>query len=129
MSAMAQSGHLNNLPRTNIEFPGVISLIRYRGVFSRKTGMRRREFISIFGGAVALPLAAYGQQRSKNVAQIGFLTRKTDASVASQINAFRQGLQDLGWVEGKNITIQFRDAGGQLDRLGRLAGRARSLLM
>ena len=83
--------------------------------------MRRREFISIFGGAVALPLAAYGQQRSKNVAQIGFLTRKTDASVASQINAFRQGLQDLGWVEGKNITIQFRDAGGQLDRLGRLA--------
>jgi putative ABC transport system substrate-binding protein len=46
---------------------------------------------------------------------------KTDASVASQINAFRRGLQELGWVEGKNIGIQYRDAGGQLDRLDRLA--------
>jgi putative tryptophan/tyrosine transport system substrate-binding protein len=83
--------------------------------------MRRREFISLLCSAVALPLSAYGQQRSRNVAQIGFLTRKTDASVASQINAFRQGLQDLGWVEGANIAIQYRDAGGQLDRLGPLA--------
>jgi ABC-type uncharacterized transport system substrate-binding protein len=83
--------------------------------------MRRREFISLFGSAVALPLSAYGQQQSRNVARIGLLTRKTDASVAGQIDAFRQGLQDLGWVEGKNIAIQYRDAGGQLDRLGPLA--------
>jgi putative ABC transport system substrate-binding protein len=84
--------------------------------------MQRREFITLVGGTVAAwPLAAYAQQRSGNVARIGFLTRKTDASVASQIDAFRQGLQDLGWVEGKNISIQYRDAGGQVDRLGPLA--------
>jgi hypothetical protein len=66
--------------------------------------MKRRTFIALLGGAAsAWPLAAYAQQRSGNVARIGFLTRKTDASVASQIDAFRQGLQDLGWVEGKNI--------------------------
>jgi ABC-type uncharacterized transport system substrate-binding protein len=84
--------------------------------------MRRREFITLLGGAAsAWPLAAYAQQRSGNVARVGFLTRKTDASVASQIDAFRQGLQDLGWVEGKNIGIQYRDAAGQVDRLVPLA--------
>lgn len=89
--------------------------------------MRRREFIGLLGGAAALPFAAYGQQRPGPVAQIGFLTRKTDASVASQINAFRQGLQDLGWTEGKNITIQYRDAGGEVDRLGPLAAELAAL--
>ena len=69
----------------------------------------------------ACPLAAYAQQRSGNIARIGFLTRKTDASVSSQIDAFRQGLHDLGWVEGKNIGIEYRDADGQVDRLRPLA--------
>src|SRR5207344_1805610 len=81
----------------------------------------------ILGGVAALPLATYAQQRSGYVARIGFLTHKTDASVASQIDAFRQGLHDLGWVEGKNIGIQYRDAGGQLDRLGPLAAELVSL--
>ena len=83
--------------------------------------MRRREFMSILGGVATWPLAAYAQQRSGNVARIGFLTRKTDASVSSQIDAFRQGFHDLGWVEGKNIRIVYRDAGGQVDRLRPLA--------
>ena len=83
--------------------------------------MRRREFIYVLGGVAAWPLASYAQQRSENIARIGFLTRKTDASVASQIDAFQQGLHDLGWVEGKNIGIEYRDAGGQVDRLGPLA--------
>jgi ABC-type uncharacterized transport system substrate-binding protein len=84
--------------------------------------MKRRDFITLLGGAAsAWPLAAYAQQQSENVARIGFLTRKTDASVAGQIDAFRKGLQDLGWVEGKNIGIQYRDAGGQVDRLVPLA--------
>ncbi len=96
-------------------------------VLNRATTMRRREFIGLLGGAAALPFAAYGQQRPGPVAQIGFLTRKTDASVASQINAFRQGLQDLGWTEGKNITIQYRDAGGEVDRLGPLAAELAAL--
>jgi putative ABC transport system substrate-binding protein len=51
----------------------------------------------------------------------GFLTRKTDASVSAQIDAFRQRLHDLGWVEGKSISIIYRDADGQLDRLRTLA--------
>ena len=83
--------------------------------------MRRREFIIILGGVATWPLAAYAQQRSGNVARIGLLTRKTDASVSSQIDAFRQGLHDLGWVEGRNIGRAAREAGGQVDRLRPLA--------
>ena len=84
--------------------------------------MRRRDLIMLLGGvALAWPLDAVAQRPTGKIAQIGFLTRKSDASVASQIDAFRQGLQDLGWVEGKNIGIQYSDAGGQLDRLGPFA--------
>src|SRR5262245_36952465 len=84
--------------------------------------MRRREFIKVIGGgAAAWPLAAVAQQHSNKVPRIGFLTRKTDASVSTQIEAFRQGLRDLGWVEGKSINIEYRDAEGQLDRLPAVA--------
>jgi putative ABC transport system substrate-binding protein len=88
--------------------------------------MRRRVFICLLGGVAAWPLSAHAQQRP---ARIGFLTRKTDASVASQIEAFRQALQALGWVEGKTITIQYRDAGGEVDRLGPLAAELVALNM
>src|SRR6478752_2246263 len=88
--------------------------------------MRRRDFICLLGGVAAWPLSAHAQQRP---ARIGFLTRKTDASVASQIDAFRQALQALGWVEGKTITIQYRDAGGEVDRLGPLAAELVALNM
>jgi putative ABC transport system substrate-binding protein len=54
--------------------------------------------------------------------RIGFLTRETDASVWTQIAAFRQRLGELGWVEGKNIGIVYRDARGHFDRLRALAG-------
>jgi putative ABC transport system substrate-binding protein len=83
--------------------------------------MRRRDFLGLAGGAVvARPIGALAQPSGK-VARIGFLTRKTDASVSTQIEAFRQGLRDLGWVEGKSITIEYRDAEGQADRLRALA--------
>jgi putative ABC transport system substrate-binding protein len=86
--------------------------------------MRRRAFITLLGGAAASsflwPLAARAQQGGR-LRRIGLLTRKTDASVAAQIDAFRDGLRDLGWVEGKSASIEFRDAGGQLDRLRPLA--------
>jgi putative tryptophan/tyrosine transport system substrate-binding protein len=82
--------------------------------------MRRRTFITLLGGA-AWPLAARAQQQSGRIARIGLLTRKTDASVSVQIDAFRQGLADLGWVEGKNIRIEHRDAEGRADRLPALA--------
>ena len=83
--------------------------------------MKRRKFISFLGGAVAWPLAAGAQQELRKAPRIGFLTRATDASVSTQIDAFRQGLRDLGWVEGKSISIEYRDAAGQADRLPALA--------
>jgi putative tryptophan/tyrosine transport system substrate-binding protein len=83
--------------------------------------MKRREFITLLGGsAVAWPIIARAEQAGRP-RRIGVLTRKIDASVAAQIDAFRDGLRDLGWVEGKSATIEFRDAGGQLDRLRPLA--------
>src|SRR6516225_6716788 len=83
--------------------------------------MRRREFIAGLFIATALPLAVRAQQTISKMRRIGFLTRKTDASVSAQIDAFRQRLRDLGWVEGKSISIEYRDADGQLDRLRALA--------
>jgi putative tryptophan/tyrosine transport system substrate-binding protein len=84
--------------------------------------MKRREFITLFGGAaVAWPFVARAQQELRKATRIGFLTRATDASVSTQIDAFRQGLRDLGWVEGKSVSIEYRDAKGQADRLPALA--------
>ena len=81
--------------------------------------MRRREFIAGFCIATALPARA--QQTTSKMRRVGFLTRETDASVSTQIDAFRQRLGELGWVEGKTINIVYRDASGQLDRLATLA--------
>jgi putative ABC transport system substrate-binding protein len=84
--------------------------------------MKRREFITLLGGAAATwPLAARAQQELRKAPRIGFLTRATDASVSTQIDAFRQGLRDLGWVEGKSISVEYRDAEGHADRLPALA--------
>ena len=60
--------------------------------------MRRREFITVLGGAAAgWPLAARAQRQPAKIFRIGLLTRKTDAAVSSQIDAFREGPRDLGW--------------------------------
>src|SRR5450759_3679045 len=89
--------------------------------------MRRREFITLLGGAALAagafvsPQISFAQQELRKAPRIGFLTRAADASVSTQIDAFRQGLRDLGWVEGKNISIEYRDAEGQADRLSALA--------
>jgi ABC-type uncharacterized transport system substrate-binding protein len=84
--------------------------------------MQRREFITLLGGAaVAWPLGALAQQPLPKARRIGFLTRYSDASVSAQIDAFRQGLRDLGWLEGKSISIEYRNADGQVDRLPMLA--------
>ena len=84
--------------------------------------MKRRDFIvGLLGGAaVASPLAGQAQSDGKAL-RIGFLTRKTDASVSAQIDAFRRGLRDLGWLEGKSINIEYRNADGNLERLLPLA--------
>jgi putative tryptophan/tyrosine transport system substrate-binding protein len=82
-------------------------------------GIRRREFVGLIGGAAAWPIAARGQQPMTPV--IGFL-RSTPASSSGYIvDAFRQGLSDAGLIEGKNVTVDYRWADNQVDRLSVLA--------
>jgi ABC-type uncharacterized transport system substrate-binding protein len=82
-------------------------------------GMRRREFVSLFGGAAAWPLAANAQQQAMPV--IRFLSGQSPESSAHLVAAFHRGLQDTGYAEGRNVTIEFRWAFGQSDRLPALA--------
>ena len=83
-------------------------------------GMRRREFVSLFGGAViALPVAARAQQAAMPV--IGFMSPRSPEDSVPLVAAFRQGLGEIGFVEGQNIAIEFRWARGQYDLLPALA--------
>src|SRR5262245_66090866 len=68
--------------------------------------LRRRDFITLLGGAAACPLAARAQQATK-VARIGFLGLAPVVSAAPRVDALRTGLRELGQVEGKNFVIEF----------------------
>jgi putative ABC transport system substrate-binding protein len=82
--------------------------------------MKRRDFITLLGGAVAAhPLVASAQQPSIPV--IGFLNSATAESFGPQLAAFRQGLQEIGYAEGRNVAIEFRWAKSQYDQLPRMA--------
>ncbi len=82
--------------------------------------MRRREFITLLGGAAAAwPLAARAQQAGK-VHRIGFLGSATAAGSANAVESLREGLREYGYVEGTNITIEFRWAEGVYERLPHL---------
>jgi putative tryptophan/tyrosine transport system substrate-binding protein len=81
--------------------------------------MRRREFFAVLGSAaVAWPLAARAQQADK-VRGIGYLSSLAETDLDGQTwdSAFRMGLTELGWIEGRNIHVEYRWAGGNVDRL------------
>jgi putative tryptophan/tyrosine transport system substrate-binding protein len=86
--------------------------------------MRRREFITLLGGAAAWVLPARAQEPRK---VIGFLGSTSSDTYPSAVAAFVQGLKDTGFIEGKNISIEWRWAEGQYNRLPSLAGELVSL--
>jgi len=86
--------------------------------------IRRREFITLLGGAAAAwPLAAGAQQPSSTVRRIGFLSPGVARTMAVRglVEAFRQGLKEYGWVEGQNISVEYRFAEGKEEALAGIA--------
>ena len=92
-------------------------------------GMRRREFVTLLGGAAAVwPVAARAQQERERVRRVGVLTSSTrhDATSQARLGALQQGLHQLGWEDGRNLRIEYRWAEGDPDALRKYAAIGRA---
>src|SRR5262249_4361215 len=82
--------------------------------------MRRREFITLLGAAVAWPLAAPGPQPGK-LPIMGYWGATTPSAESQRVAAFVQRLREFGWIEGRNLTIEYRYGEGRSERYAELA--------
>src|SRR5262249_30239774 len=85
--------------------------------------LERRAFLVRMASVVAAPLAVEAQQAPAKTVRVGRLSPVSAANDAALLEAFRQGLRDLGWVEGQNFTLEKRFAEGNPDRLPDLAAQ------
>ncbi|MGC2160242.1 MAG: ABC transporter substrate-binding protein, partial [Pseudolabrys sp.] len=82
--------------------------------------LKRRDFVTLLGGTVALPIAAQAQQPALPL--IGYLHVGASSESRDRVAAFHRGLKELDFVEGRNVAIEYRWADNQFDRLPELAG-------
>jgi putative ABC transport system substrate-binding protein len=80
--------------------------------------MRRREFITLLGGAAAWPIGARAQQPAERIRRIGVLMSiENDPDGKAQLSGFIQGLAEIGWIDGRNLRMEIRWGGGDVNRI------------